>query len=82
MATEPDQGLIFLASTGVSFTPNHLSWLVRKYIQAADVAKNGACHIFRHTMHSDAYAGRRSRHQPLFIAEISISGVPQTTAKR
>ncbi len=50
MATEPDQGLIFLTSTGASFTPNHLSWLVRKYIQAANVAKNGACHIFRHTM--------------------------------
>ncbi len=50
MATEPDQEMIFLTSTGVLFTPNHLSWLVRKYIQAANVAKNGACHIFRHTM--------------------------------
>jgi integrase/recombinase XerD len=50
MATEPDQGLIFLTSTGVSFTPNHLSWLVRKYIRAANIEKNGACHIFRHTI--------------------------------
>lgn len=50
LAREPDFGVVFLTSTGVPFTPNHLSWLVRKYIHAANVAKNGACHVFRHTM--------------------------------
>jgi len=50
VATEPDLGIVFLTSTGVSFTPNHLSCLVRKYIRLANIAKNGACHVFRHTM--------------------------------
>lgn len=50
MVTEPDSGLVFLTSTGVSFTPNHLSWLVRQYLRAANIAKGGACHVFRHTM--------------------------------
>jgi len=50
VVTEPDQGILFLTFTGAPFTPNHLSWLVRKYIRAAKIAKNGACHVFRHTM--------------------------------
>jgi integrase/recombinase XerD len=41
---------IFLTSSGKPLTPNHLSWLVRKYIRAANIGKNGACHVFRHTM--------------------------------
>jgi len=49
-APEPDSTFIFLTSTGRQFTPNHLSWLVRNYIRAANIAKNGACHVFRHTM--------------------------------
>ncbi len=41
---------MFLTSNGVPFTPNHLSWLARRYVRAANIGKNGACHIFRHTM--------------------------------
>ncbi len=29
--------------------PNHLSALVRKYLEQAGIAKPGACHLFRHT---------------------------------
>jgi integrase/recombinase XerD len=49
-AKEADSGFIFLTSTGAQFAPNHLSWLVRRYILGANITKNGACHIFRHTM--------------------------------
>lgn len=42
--------VIFLTSTGKPFTPNHLSWLAGRYVQAANLGKTGACHIFRHTM--------------------------------
>lgn len=49
-AVEPNCTVIFLTSTGKPFTPNHLSWMVRRYVQAANVGKNGACHIFRHSM--------------------------------
>jgi integrase/recombinase XerD len=48
--SEPSVGPVFLTFTGASFTPNHLSWLVRKYIRAANIAKSGACHVFRHSM--------------------------------
>jgi hypothetical protein len=35
---------------GEAFTPNRLTQLVREYIQAADLAKTGSCHLLRHTM--------------------------------
>jgi len=47
---QPDNGVIFLTSNGVPFTPNHLSWLARQYVTSAGIGKAGACHIFRHTM--------------------------------
>lgn len=50
IARRPDDGTLFLTSTGAPFTPNHLSWLARQYVKAAKIGKAGACHIFRHTM--------------------------------
>jgi integrase/recombinase XerD len=47
---QPDDSIIFLTAMGRPFTPNHLSWMARCYVRAARLAKNGACHIFRHTM--------------------------------
>jgi integrase/recombinase XerD len=46
----PDNGILFLTTNGVPFTPNYLSWLARQYVKSAGIAKGGACHIFRHTM--------------------------------
>ena len=50
LASEPYTEAVFLTSTGASFTPNHLSLLIRKYIRAVNIGKSGACHVFRHTM--------------------------------
>lgn len=47
---QPDDSIIFLTGIGGPFTPNHLSCLGRHYVRASKVGKNGACHIFRHTM--------------------------------
>jgi integrase/recombinase XerD len=47
---KPDNGIVFLTSNGAQFTPNYLSWLARQYVKSASIGKNGACHIFRHTM--------------------------------
>ena len=52
------EGYVFLTSAGHPVAPNHLSWLVRRCVMAADFGKSGACHIFRHylpflTMSSD-----------------------------
>jgi integrase/recombinase XerD len=50
IARKPDNGIVFLTSNGVPFTPNHLSLLARRYVKSAGIGKGGACHIFRHTM--------------------------------
>ena len=47
---KPDNGIVFLTTNGVPFTPNHLSWLARQYVKSAGIGKGGACHIFRHTL--------------------------------
>lgn len=49
-AQDPDEGVLFLTSTGEPFSPNHLTNLTRKCISHSDVAKTGSCHLFRHTM--------------------------------
>jgi integrase/recombinase XerD len=46
----PDGGTMFLTARGRAFHPNHLSTLVRGYVEAAHLGKGGACHLFRHTM--------------------------------
>ena len=46
----PDDGTLFLGATGEELSPNRLTQLVRGYVDAADIGKRGACHIFRHTM--------------------------------
>ena len=46
----PDEGALFLTSFGERFTPNRLTQMVRGYVDAAELGKRGACHLFRHTM--------------------------------
>lgn len=41
---------LFLTHTGLPFTSQHLSYLVREYIEKAKIGKTGSCHLFRHTM--------------------------------
>ena len=40
---------LFVTKTGRRMHPNQLSALVRKYLEQAGVAKQGACHLFRHS---------------------------------
>jgi integrase/recombinase XerD len=48
---EPDEGWLFLTVDGTAFHRGiHLSEIVKKYIQAANIGKIGSCHIWRHTM--------------------------------
>jgi len=46
----PAGGTLFLTARGHAFHPNHLSALVRGYVEAAQLGKRAACHLFRHTM--------------------------------
>jgi len=47
---QADQSVVFLSVMRKPFSPNYLSWLTRRYVRAGATGKNGACHIFRHTM--------------------------------
>jgi integrase/recombinase XerD len=49
LVIEPDDGTVFLTSTGEPFHPNHLSAMARSYVEQAQIGKSGACHLFRHT---------------------------------
>jgi integrase/recombinase XerD len=50
LVLDPDDGSIFLTTYNEAFTKNRLTQLVRDYVNAADIGKKGACHLFRHTM--------------------------------
>jgi len=45
-----DAGILFLTAQGEAFSPNRLTQLVRRQIDAANIGKRGSCHLFRHTM--------------------------------
>jgi integrase/recombinase XerD len=50
LVVPPDSGTLFLGVTGEQLSPDTVSKTARAYVQAADIGKQGACHIFRHTM--------------------------------
>jgi integrase/recombinase XerD len=50
LVSEPDDKIVFLSNAGEPFSLDHLSDLVRTYVDAANIGKRGACHMFRHTM--------------------------------
>lgn len=45
-----DDGQIFLTGRGEAFSLQSLSHIVRGYVDKSGVGKQGACHMFRHTM--------------------------------
>lgn len=50
LASEPDDKTVFLSNAGDAFSLDHLSDLVRTHIESSNIGKQGACHLFRHTM--------------------------------
>jgi integrase/recombinase XerD len=50
LAREPDDRTVFLSNAGEPFSLDHLSDMVRVYVDASGIGKRGACHLFRHTM--------------------------------
>jgi integrase/recombinase XerD len=41
---------LFLTNLGEPFTAHHLTWVVTRYVESAQLGKSGSCHLFRHTM--------------------------------
>ena len=50
LASEPDDGTLFLTVDGTPFSLDRLTQLVREHVKTSGVAKEGACHLFRHTL--------------------------------
>jgi integrase/recombinase XerD len=50
IVVEPDDYAMFLANTGEGLSIYHMTYLVRDYVNAANIGKRGSCHMFRHTM--------------------------------
>ena len=50
LTVEPDEGVLFLTNTGEAFGLGRLTQMVRGYVKASGIGKDGACHLFRHTM--------------------------------
>ena len=49
LAGERASDVLFVTHLGKPFRPNKMSQLVRDYVIAADIGKEGSCHLFRHT---------------------------------
>ena len=47
---EPDAGILFLTIEGDSMTLRLLTHMAGKMVKASGVSKEGACHLFRHTL--------------------------------
>jgi len=50
LASEPDDKIVFLSNAGEPLSLDYLTEMVRGYVDAAEIGKRGACHLFRHTM--------------------------------
>jgi integrase/recombinase XerD len=50
LVSEPDDYTVFLSNAGEALSLDYLTQVVRGYVEAAEIGKQGACHLFRHTM--------------------------------
>jgi integrase/recombinase XerD len=50
LQADTNDSTLFLTNWGERFNPDRLTHDVRGYVKAAGVAKQGACHLFRHSM--------------------------------
>lgn len=50
LGDKPDDGTLFLNNLGNPLKPFHLTMLAKRYVTKAGIGKDGACHLFRHTM--------------------------------
>jgi integrase/recombinase XerD len=50
IVVEPDDYTVFISNAGEPFSLDYLTLLVKEHVEAANIGKHGACHIFRHTM--------------------------------
>jgi integrase/recombinase XerD len=49
LAAAIDDGTLFLANMGEALSLDHVTSVVRRYVERSNIGKRGACHLFRHT---------------------------------
>ncbi len=57
LVVEPDAGVLFVSELGLPFNLARLTQVVRQYVAASGVVKQGACHLFRHVMATQMLEG-------------------------
>jgi len=78
LAPATDPGTLFLTRLRSGFSPERMTALVRRYIEAAGVTKPGSCHVFRHTLATlmlDGGADLRHVQEMLGHADISTTQI-------
>jgi len=49
LVTESNETVLFVSKKGRRLGRNHVSYLVRRYLDQAGISKKGSCHLLRHT---------------------------------
>jgi integrase/recombinase XerD len=73
-APSPDPGVLFLTVDGTAVSLHRLTTLMRSYVTASGVAKEGSCHLFRHTTATLMLEGGADiRHVQQMLGHVNIA---------
>jgi integrase/recombinase XerD len=50
LASEPDDGTVFVSNAGEPLSLDYLTEMVNGYVATSGIGKRGSCHMFRHSM--------------------------------
>jgi integrase/recombinase XerD len=73
-APSPDSGVLFLTVDGTALSLHRLTMLMKHYVTVSGVAKQGSCHLFRHTTATLMLEGGADiRHVQQMLGHVNIA---------